>query len=677
MGNIQSVEGENLPELKKMKLISDKGVYKVFESPENNKYDFWAIKSNESSFEEENKIAQEIKDRDSKGIAKIENIMLTSVDKLFSKYYILSILTEHPLYTLREFLLKKAKDQCLDSKQITDLLTCVVNAQYLLGSKKQYLGFDNIHTNDGKSWKIKPFVQTKSFYQEIQEYRSKNLQNFDLSGFPSPEEFHQKNCDPDRVQIFGLGMLILELIIRMKSKDIYSKFQINEVLLTKRIEELKTYKAKFSGKFIELIMEMLDLDIVRRPNYHQLYTKLTSKDSKIESEFKDPLVQPIDEVIYTKSNLFKPPSQQIDEHHIIDAVSNIQQPSNSKFDYHQVNASKAQLPQVNQVVEDLHQISYKNEQKYHGRGKSSTQQNSLGQDGDFYQGDFHNTGKLNNQNSQKQKENFDYQDCTNIDQYASKYEGSLQFGKKQGQGKLFLTNGEIFIGTFANDLIDGHGIFELNNQIKFSGVWQKGKLLSKNQPLQQFQNHNPSYNEQFEGISKLDTKRSQQFDTQAFGDTQTHNVLSDIKQENVSHLNYDDNNGQIKQDGSANQGLKNGNGILYFKNGKLQYQGHFENDQYHGYGILNNENPVTEHQINYSLLREVQIKGYWKKYEGEFQNGQKCGQGTWYLTNNSEYIGQFDKDLPNGEGLIRRTNHGDFLGIWEYGQLTKVVSGKL
>lgn len=50
MGNIESAEGENLAELKKMKLIQDKGLYKVYENNENNKYDFWSLKSSEYSF---------------------------------------------------------------------------------------------------------------------------------------------------------------------------------------------------------------------------------------------------------------------------------------------------------------------------------------------------------------------------------------------------------------------------------------------------------------------------------------------------------------------------------------------------------------------------------------------------------------------------------------------------
>lgn len=57
MGNIESEEEETLPELKKMKLIDDKRLYKVYESNDNNKYDFWFLKSSDNTFTEEIKIA--------------------------------------------------------------------------------------------------------------------------------------------------------------------------------------------------------------------------------------------------------------------------------------------------------------------------------------------------------------------------------------------------------------------------------------------------------------------------------------------------------------------------------------------------------------------------------------------------------------------------------------------
>jgi hypothetical protein len=30
----------------------------------------------------------------------------------------------------------------------------------MLGAKKQYIGFNNIYTSDGKAWKLKPFEAT-------------------------------------------------------------------------------------------------------------------------------------------------------------------------------------------------------------------------------------------------------------------------------------------------------------------------------------------------------------------------------------------------------------------------------------------------------------------------------------------------------------------------------------
>lgn len=65
-----------------------------------------------------------------------------------------------------------------------------------------------------------------------------------------------------------------------------------------------------------------------------------------------------------------------------------------------------------------------------------------------------------------------------------------------------------------------------------------------------------------------------------------------------------------------------GRGTLYFKNGEIQYEGDFVNGKFEGYGVLANENPEIEININYNDLRDVNIKGWWKKYEGTFSKGE-------------------------------------------------------
>lgn len=48
---------------------------------------------------------------------------------------------------------------------------------------------------------------------------------------------------------------------------------------------------------------------------------------------------------------------------------------------------------------------------------------------------------------------------------------------KQGKGKFFLSNGEIFEGNFKDDMIDGEGILCRLNGSRIKGLWRKNKLL--------------------------------------------------------------------------------------------------------------------------------------------------------------------------------------------------------
>ncbi|CAD8078349.1 unnamed protein product [Paramecium sonneborni] len=670
MGNVDSVEEAFLPELKKMNLILDKGFYKVYESSENNKYDFWFLKSSDNSFEEELKIAADIQKENLPGLAKIENIQQKQFDKLFQKYYCLNILTEHPSYNLREYLQKKTKDNCLTPQQITDLTISITNAQFKLGSKKQFLGYENIYTSDGVIWKIKPFVETKSFYQELQEYQSKNSKQFEMSGFPSPEEFQQGHCDPDRVQIFSFGMLILELITKQKSRDIYLKFKINENLLAERINVLRQQSIYYKGKMIDSVIEMLDLDLVRRPNYQQLYAKL-NKNSRIISLVINPEIKPIKNEI----NLFSEIKQKESEVHIKDAVSKIEQSFNSKLHDHKLKLSKS-IWNSKLIDENLTYYGVLENKKYQGQGKLFTKKNELLYEGFFNQGQYHEFGTLNYFNTMVLENSFPYQDLTNIEKYAKWYEGSFQNGKKHGEGRLTLTNQEYFIGSFVYDVIDGYGSFITKDSKKIIGIWKNGKFVSNPENVQSFQNQ--EINKPYEGLSKINTERSQQLQSQSLDhiETATRNVLSDINQESEQRLYYDDQKTKIKYQGEILQGKKNGEGKLYFENGKLQFEGKFLQDQFHA-GTLYNEHPVIHHQINYSLLREVQEKGYWKYYVGQFLDGKKNGQGQWYLTDNSEFFGLFENDLPHGEGMLKRINCDELSANWEQGVLLKLIKGKL
>jgi hypothetical protein len=99
--------------------------------------------------------------------------------------------------------------------------------------------------------------------------------------------------------------------------------------------------------------------------------------------------------------------------------------------------------------------------------------------GDWKQNRFHGIGTLNNLNEEKFDEPFDYKNFNELGEKWVKYEGDFTYGKKQGLGKLYLSNGEIFQGYFKADQIDGEGTFLFKNGETIIGKWKNNVLFKK------------------------------------------------------------------------------------------------------------------------------------------------------------------------------------------------------
>ena len=50
---------------------------------------------------------------------------------------------------------------------------------------------------------------------------------------------------------------------------------------------------------------------------------------------------------------------------------------------------------------------------------------------------------------------------------------------KKGKGKLMLSNGQYFEGTFNNDMVEGPGTFHRKNGQVIKGVWRQNHLVSQ------------------------------------------------------------------------------------------------------------------------------------------------------------------------------------------------------
>lgn len=115
--------------------------------------------------------------------------------------------------------------------------------------------------------------------------------------------------------------------------------------------------------------------------------------------------------------------------------------------------------------------------------------NGSSYNGQFHNGVYHGKGTFswgnehNNNNNNKSK------------QYGEKYTGEYNYGKREGKGKYFFENGDIFIGTFFDEEPHGEGEYETNTRI-YKSFWRNGQNVET--PIiitKEFANENEVNNE--------------------------------------------------------------------------------------------------------------------------------------------------------------------------------------
>ena len=60
--------------------------------------------------------------------------------------------------------------------------------------------------------------------------------------------------------------------------------------------------------------------------------------------------------------------------------------------------------------------------------------------------------------------------------YLNEDEGEYKEGKKNGQGKLTLHDGSVYIGSFINNKIEGEGVYKWSNQQEYKGTFKNNKM---------------------------------------------------------------------------------------------------------------------------------------------------------------------------------------------------------
>lgn len=97
--------------------------------------------------------------------------------------------------------------------------------------------------------------------------------------------------------------------------------------------------------------------------------------------------------------------------------------------------------------------------------------------------------------------------------------------------------------------------------------------------------------------------------------------------------------------GSLNKkGLPHGEGISTWPNGDMQYEGQFENGEFHGHGIFKKN-------------------GYC--YQGDFHEGNRHGTGVATFPNGSSYSGVYVNNKRHGRGVFTYANGDEYSGGWK------------
>ncbi len=242
----------------------------------------------------------------------------------------------------------------------------------------------------------------------------------------------------------------------------------------------------------------------------------------------------------------------------------------------------------------------------------------------------------------------------------SKYVGTFADNKFNGMGKFYLLDGFLkYEGNFKNGLKHGSGIYYNENGSKYMANWVDGKKeglgtycledgsrMICNYVNDQENGYGELYNNKGEFLSKLEWdngkfKRIKGKTNLIYTNSQT---IKEIRERNNNIFGL--TNSEISELDEIAQGLKNnkknGFGELYNQNHKLYYSGNFVDGEKSGQGTYffdDGEKYVGE-------FKSDKMTGYgsyfdkdgFKLYEGYFQDGEFNGEGIQYFKNDKTSI---------------------------------------
>lgn len=266
-----------------------------------------------------------------------------------------------------------------------------------------------------------------------------------------------------------------------------------------------------------------------------------------------------------------------------------------------------------------------------------------------------------------------------------KYVGEWSASKKEGKGRYFFSNGDIYDGDFHNnlakglgiyihtkegniysgewdnDMRNGRGTYNFSNGSKFTGNWVNNNIDGKGK----FDFSCGSY---YRGEFKKNLKHGKGIFVWPNGNTYKGTFIDDKMcgfgemsycTGHIYRGNWIDNKkngfgifkyveGHIYE-GNWVDDIRHGKGkMIYYTNTYLQeiYEGDWENDEKHGYGIY------------------IYKESDGNIYEGDWLRNRRHGKGKLTFKDKSFYRGDFSNELMHGKGIHVSADGCQYEGEW-------------
>ncbi len=235
-----------------------------------------------------------------------------------------------------------------------------------------------------------------------------------------------------------------------------------------------------------------------------------------------------------------------------------------------------------------------------------------------------------------------------------KYSGEWKDGERNGTGTLYWINGDRYEGDWADDTMEGTGTYwyakdDDSGRQKYEGEWEDGER---------------------NGMGTLYWTNGARYEGEFLNDSRNGT--------GIYWYPKDNENGKEKYDGEWKEGECSGKGIVTYREDseRLQFVGQFADGLWNGEGVLYyKDGRRTEGTWVDNELEGMAVRWYSKeddtgrlKYVGEFKNSVRDGVGTLYWKDGSYWEGEWKEDNRKGQGILwfdEEDTRLKYTGTWD------------